>query len=165
MFWWRDPIAIAEWASTREKVFQQNTGAKILRQQEETVSCCLINGTCLQVSVSEKDTALHVSVCEKVLVTNRLCRYELIFNFKNPKGHVSKWIKRLQEYHFDIQHNPKNHHHNADTLSRTPCPDLCMHCRNIKAKNWNDNWNWERCQRNSEAILISDCWYNGKNPK
>ena len=34
---------------------------------------------------------------------------------------MARWIKKLQEYHFDIIHRPGRKHSNADSLSRLPC--------------------------------------------
>ena len=42
-------------------------------------------------------------------------------NFKQPEGQMARWIKKLQEYHFDIIHRPGRKHSNADSLSRLPC--------------------------------------------
>ena len=34
---------------------------------------------------------------------------------------MARWIKKLQEYHFDIVHRPGRKHSNVDSLSRLPC--------------------------------------------
>ena len=39
---------------------------------------------------------------------------------KKPVGQVARWIERLAEYHFDIEHRPGKQHANADALSRYP---------------------------------------------
>ena len=41
--------------------------------------------------------------------------------FKNPEGQVARWIEKLQEYNFQIEHRPGRKHSNADSLSRLPC--------------------------------------------
>ena len=39
--------------------------------------------------------------------------------FKEPVGQVARWIERLAEYDFDIEHRPcRKQHANADALSR-----------------------------------------------
>ena len=38
--------------------------------------------------------------------------------FKEPVGQVARWIKRLAEYDFDIEHRPGKQHANANALSR-----------------------------------------------
>ena len=41
-------------------------------------------------------------------------------NFKQPKGQVARWLERLAEFHFSIEHRPGRLHENADGLSRIP---------------------------------------------
>jgi hypothetical protein len=40
--------------------------------------------------------------------------------FKEPVGQVARWIERLTEYDYDIEHLPGRLHANADALSRYP---------------------------------------------
>ena len=42
-------------------------------------------------------------------------------NFKEPEGQVARWIERLQEFDFTIEHRQGRIHSNADALSRRPC--------------------------------------------
>ena len=42
-------------------------------------------------------------------------------NFKEPEGQLAKWLERLQEFDFCIEHRPGRKHINADALSRLPC--------------------------------------------
>ncbi|GBN93775.1 Retrovirus-related Pol polyprotein from transposon 297 [Araneus ventricosus] len=49
------------------------------------------------------------------------CRF---FQKEEPEGQIARWIQRLQEYDFEIQH----HHGNADALSRRPCKESFKHC-------------------------------------
>ncbi|KAG5885094.1 hypothetical protein JTB14_003968 [Gonioctena quinquepunctata] len=48
-----------------------------------------------------------------------------LLQFKNPEGQVARWIERLQEFDFEIEHRAGTSHKNADALSRRPCPDDC----------------------------------------
>ena len=41
-------------------------------------------------------------------------------SFKNPEGQMARWIEKLQEYMFEVQHRPGKKHQNADSLSRLP---------------------------------------------
>lgn len=41
-------------------------------------------------------------------------------NFRNPEGQLARWLERLGEYSFTIQHRPGRKHLNADALSRLP---------------------------------------------
>ena len=42
-------------------------------------------------------------------------------SFKEPEGQVARWLERLEEYEFTVQHRPGKKHGNADPLSRYPC--------------------------------------------
>ncbi|VEN61760.1 unnamed protein product, partial [Callosobruchus maculatus] len=57
-----------------------------------------------------------------------------LLRFKNPEGQVARWIERLQEFDFDIEHRAGKSHGNADVLSRRPCPDDCAHCNRAETK-------------------------------
>ena len=58
-----------------------------------------------------------------------------LLNFKNPEGQVARWIQRLQEYNFEIQHRQGLKHNNADALSRRPCLlQHCKHCDRLESK-------------------------------
>ncbi|GBN18478.1 hypothetical protein AVEN_206311-1, partial [Araneus ventricosus] len=45
-----------------------------------------------------------------------------------PEGQIARWIQRLQEYDFEIQHRKGTSHGNADALSRRPCKESCKQC-------------------------------------
>ena len=53
-----------------------------------------------------------------------------LFNLKEPKGRIARWIEILSEYDFSIEYRPGSKHANADALSHCPnpwdcqCPDL-----------------------------------------
>ncbi|GFU09824.1 retrovirus-related Pol polyprotein from transposon 412 [Nephila pilipes] len=48
-----------------------------------------------------------------------------LLNFKNPEGHIARWIQKLQEYDFDIRHRKESLHGN---VSRKPCSGNCRFC-------------------------------------
>ena len=50
-----------------------------------------------------------------------------LLGFKNPEGHMWRWLQVLGIYDFEIQHRPGSQHRNADGLSRRPCTE-CRHC-------------------------------------
>ncbi|GBN69688.1 Retrovirus-related Pol polyprotein from transposon 297 [Araneus ventricosus] len=50
------------------------------------------------------------------------------------QGQIARWIQRLQEYDFEIQHRKGTSHGNADALSRRPCGESCKHCTNAEKK-------------------------------
>ncbi|GBN44541.1 Transposon Ty3-G Gag-Pol polyprotein [Araneus ventricosus] len=47
---------------------------------------------------------------------------------------LARWIQRLQEYDFEIQHRKRTSHGNADALSRRPCKESFKHCANTEKK-------------------------------
>ncbi|GBM04383.1 Retrovirus-related Pol polyprotein from transposon 297 [Araneus ventricosus] len=57
-----------------------------------------------------------------------------LLNFREPEGLIARWIQRLQEYDFEIQHRKGTSHGNADALSRRPCKESCKHCTNAEKK-------------------------------
>ena len=42
----------------------------------------------------------------------------MVNSFKEPQGQVARWLERLQEYDFEIQHRPGKQHSNAYSLCR-----------------------------------------------
>ena len=51
-----------------------------------------------------------------------------LFGFKDPQGHLARWLESLSQYDFDIQHRPGLKHQNADALSRKDDDQpLCQH--------------------------------------
>lgn len=47
-------------------------------------------------------------------------------NLRDPMGQVARWLERLQEFDFTIEHRQGRSHGNADGLSRRPCS--CKTC-------------------------------------
>ena len=47
---------------------------------------------------------------------------------KNPEGQLARWIGRLEQYDYTIEHRAGRAHNNADSLSRRPCEPECRHC-------------------------------------
>ena len=44
-----------------------------------------------------------------------------LHSFKEPEGQVARWLERLAEYNYRVEHRPGRQHSNADSLSRLPC--------------------------------------------
>ena len=40
-----------------------------------------------------------------------------LLSFKNPEGQMARWLQKLQQYNFDVEHRAGKHHGNA-----APCP-------------------------------------------
>lgn len=57
-----------------------------------------------------------------------------LMQFKNPEGQVARWIERLQEFDFEIEHRAGTAHRNADAMSRRPCSETCTHCSRAEKK-------------------------------
>ena len=47
-------------------------------------------------------------------------------NFKNPEGQLARWLEKLEEFSFSVEHRAGNKHHNADALSRRPATDIAI---------------------------------------
>lgn len=53
-------------------------------------------------------------------------------NFREPEGQIERWIEKLQEFNFEIQHRAGKAHSNADALSRRPCEaKSCKYCKRL----------------------------------
>ncbi|GBL98849.1 hypothetical protein AVEN_165692-1 [Araneus ventricosus] len=67
---------------------------------------------------------------------HRLLQQELewLLNFKEHGGQIARWIQRLPEYDFEIQHRKGTSRGNANALSRRPCIERCKHCTNAEKK-------------------------------
>ena len=48
-----------------------------------------------------------------------------LVNFKQPKGQLARWLEKLSEFNFKVEHRPGKQHGNADALSWRPCPTSC----------------------------------------
>ncbi|KAL7889979.1 hypothetical protein AOLI_G00022370 [Acnodon oligacanthus] len=48
-----------------------------------------------------------------------------LVKMKEPEGQLARWLEKLAEYDFKVVHQPGHHHHNADVMSRRPCPPTC----------------------------------------
>ena len=70
----------------------------------------------------------------KFLIRTDHAALKWLLQFKNPEGQVARWIERLQEYDFEIEHRPGTSHRNADALSRRPCQEDCKHCCRLEEK-------------------------------
>ncbi|GBM31585.1 Transposon Ty3-G Gag-Pol polyprotein, partial [Araneus ventricosus] len=76
----------------------------------------------------------HYLYGRKFLLRTDHASLRWLLNFKEPEGQIARWIQRLQEYDFEIQHRKGTSHENADALSRRPCTESCKHCTNAEKK-------------------------------
>lgn len=57
-----------------------------------------------------------------------------LLSFRHPEGQIARWLERLQQYDFRVEHRPGLTHGNADALSRRPCHQgACKHCDHAEA--------------------------------
>ncbi|GBN26385.1 Retrovirus-related Pol polyprotein from transposon 297 [Araneus ventricosus] len=76
----------------------------------------------------------HYLYGRKFLLQTDHASLRWLLNFREPEGQIARWIQRLQEYDFKIQHRKGTSHGNADALSRRPCKESCKHCTNAEKK-------------------------------
>ncbi|GBN05090.1 Retrovirus-related Pol polyprotein from transposon 297 [Araneus ventricosus] len=67
----------------------------------------------------------HYLYGRKFLLRTDHASLRWLLNFREPEGQIARWIQRLQEYDFEIQHRKGTSHGNADALSRRPCKESC----------------------------------------
>ena len=73
--------------------------------------------------------------------------------FKEPSGHIARWIEQMAEYDFDIIHRPGKQHANADALSRYPVT--------VNAVSANEQWlnpafkNDCKKQQNKDSLTVT----------
>ena len=56
----------------------------------------------------------------RFLVRTDYSALQWLRNFKNPRGQVARWLERLSDFDFEVEHRPGQLHGNADGLSRLP---------------------------------------------
>ncbi|GBM54305.1 Retrovirus-related Pol polyprotein from transposon 297 [Araneus ventricosus] len=76
----------------------------------------------------------HYLYGRKFLLRTDHASLRWLLNFREPEGQIARWIQRLQEYDFEIQHRKGTSHGNADALYRRPCKESCKHCTNAEKK-------------------------------
>ncbi|GBM93813.1 Retrovirus-related Pol polyprotein from transposon 297 [Araneus ventricosus] len=76
----------------------------------------------------------HYLYGRKFLLRTDHASLRWLLNFRESEGQIARWIQRLQEYDFEIQHRKGTSHGNADALSRRPCKESCKHCTNAEKK-------------------------------
>ena len=85
----------------------------------------------------------HYLLGQKFLLRTDHGSIRWIFEFKDPRGQVARWLEVLAQYDFEIQHRPGSKHNNADSLSRKDyeknnCDHIfdgdenCPECKNRK---------------------------------
>ena len=76
---------------------------------------------------------------------------------KHPNGKLARWILKLEEYDYTIEHKPGNMMQHADALSRAPVNSI-----RISTLSWTE---FEETQNLDEDILLVKRWVlNGFRP-
>ena len=93
----------------------------------EVARYAAMNGTTVQLAsgcfntlVESIDHFRYYLLGRKFLIRTDHHALTWLMLFKQPEGHVARWLERLQEYNFDIEHCPGKSHARADALSRKP---------------------------------------------
>ncbi|MDD9817374.1 MAG: RNase H-like domain-containing protein [Gammaproteobacteria bacterium] len=79
-----------------------------------------------------------------------------LLSFRQPEGQVARWLERLQQYDFSVEHRAGNRHGNADALSRRPCLlEACKHCDRLDSLEHlgtETNTHSQECQSRSSQV-------------
>ncbi|GBM49180.1 Transposon Ty3-G Gag-Pol polyprotein [Araneus ventricosus] len=86
----------------------------------------------LLVIVKSIDHFHHYLYGRKFLLRTDHASHRWLLNFREPEGQIARWIQRLREYDFKIQHSKVSSHGNAGDLYRRPCKESCKHCTNVE---------------------------------
>lgn len=71
----------------------------------------------------------HYLLGRKFLIRTDHISLKWLMFFKDLDGQLARWLERLQEYEFEVQHRKGESHKNADGLSRRLCETLgCEYC-------------------------------------
>ncbi|GBM82950.1 Transposon Ty3-G Gag-Pol polyprotein [Araneus ventricosus] len=78
----------------------------------------------------------HYFYGRKFLLRTDHASLRWLLNFREPESQIARWIRRLQEYDFEIQHRKEcNYSHvNGNIPSRKHCKDSCKHSTNAEKK-------------------------------
>ncbi|GBL74613.1 Retrovirus-related Pol polyprotein from transposon 17.6 [Araneus ventricosus] len=87
-----------------------------------------------------------------------------LLNFKEYEGQRARWIQRLQEYDFEIQHRKITSHGNADALSRKHCKENCKYCSNAKKK-FELNLSLSQLSMKVVTTTTADPWFSSETQK
>jgi hypothetical protein len=75
-----------------------------------------------------------------------------LVSFKFPEGQLARWLQKIQQYDFHVEHRPGKEHLNADALSRRPClRNSCRNCDRMESKEQVSNEK-ERCPTHEETL-------------
>lgn len=75
-----------------------------------------------------------------------------LLNFKNPKDQMARWLAKLQQYIFCVEHRSGVKHGNADALSRRPC----MPCRHCEKREMEDGYSVAANPLKQKEVLFAD---------
>ena len=69
------------------------------------------------------------------IIRTELSSLRWLVSFKFPEGQLARWLEKIQQYNFCVQHRARREHLNADALSRRPClRTSCPHCDRVESK-------------------------------
>ena len=76
-----------------------------------------------------------------------------LFQLKEPKGRIARWLEILLAYDFSIEYRPGRKHNNADGLSRCPNPQDCK-CADMDNMESLRCGPCTRCKKRSEEMFL-----------
>ncbi|KMQ86489.1 krab-a domain-containing protein [Lasius niger] len=82
----------------------------------------------------------HYLLGRRFLIRTDHISLKWLMSFKDLEGQLARWLERLQEYDFEVQHRKGESHKNADGLSRRLCETFgCEYCAKVEGRNNSKN--------------------------
>ncbi|KAK3889073.1 hypothetical protein Pcinc_006948 [Petrolisthes cinctipes] len=67
---------------------------------------------------------------------------------KNLVGPLARWLRKIDQHNYEVQHRPGRIHGNADSLNRRPCEPECKQCSKKEEHS-------KKCNRTAVTELVS----------
>ena len=111
----------------------------------------------------------HYLLGRKFMIRTDHVSLKWLMSFKDLEGQLARWLEKLQEFEFEVEHRKGQTHRNADGLSRRSCEIIgCQYCARIEKKNAEENEKmvarivlanenleeWREAQRKDSSMLF-----------
>lgn len=79
----------------------------------------------------------HYLLGRRFLIRTDHISLKWLLSFKDLEGQLARWLERLQEFDFEVQHRKGESHKNADGLSRRLCETFgCEYCTRVEERSY-----------------------------